>query len=237
MKPSRIGRTLVCRLSAGTVQLDRGPQRCAGNLQRPHQHRQHRPRPAARVAAPAVAHPLAEEHRDRAQGQRAALDLDGLADAGVGDELVRDAARCRRRHVALALGPLRGVLAHVVEEELERGPDFHRLVPPLLAVGTLLDPGRDPLPVEGGTTSVHLVEGEGPIRAGVPQQGLSAGRVAEVVTVGSDQVGGVGGVLQELDVAHLAPHALVHDAVGAARRGTRRPSSAGWGPTPPTPLR
>ena len=132
---------------------------------------------------------------------------------GVGEELVRDAADGPGRHVALALRPFRGVPPHVVEEDLEGGTRLGRLVVPLLAVRPFLDAGRDPHPVEGRATPLDRVERDRPLRVEVEEQGSAALRVAEEVAVRTDEVGGVGGFLQERDVAHLAPRALVHDAV------------------------
>ena len=220
-----------------TVELDRGAERPARNLEGADQDREHRPRPAARIAPPAVAHPLAEQHRHRSQGQLAAFDLDGLADAGVGEELVRDAARRRGRHVALAFRPFRGVPADVVQEELERGPGFRRLVPPFLAVRPLLHAGRDPDPRRGPDAALRSRRSVPP----VPRRDPTKGACGSPGRAGSSRWGrrDRGRWWSLRGTRRRTPRATRARARSgaAARRGTLHRSSAGWGPIPPTPPR
>ena len=98
MKPSGPGCTLVERAPAAGGSAAPSCRACRRAL------RARRPAPRACVraqhafeAAPAVVDRLAEAHRDRAERQRLAVDLDRLADVRVVEELVGDAADRRRR--------------------------------------------------------------------------------------------------------------------------------------------
>ena len=93
------------------VEPHRRPQRAAGNLEPADQRHGDGARPAALEAAPAVVDGLAERDGDRPERQRLAVDLDRLADARLGEELVGDAANRRRRHVADRRRPFRRVAA------------------------------------------------------------------------------------------------------------------------------
>ena len=94
----RISRTVVPSVPPGTSSA---PTRQASSV-RAQQHLE---------AAPAVVDRLAQRHRHRPVGQRLAVDLDGLADAGVVEVLVRDRRMRRGRHVADARRPLGRVAA------------------------------------------------------------------------------------------------------------------------------
>ena len=96
----RAGRDARPAIVGRAVEPHRGAERPARHFERADQAGQQRARPAAFVAAPAVVHGLAERDRDRPQRQGLALDLDRLADAGVVEELVGDAADGPRLDVA-----------------------------------------------------------------------------------------------------------------------------------------
>ena len=194
------------------VELDRGPERPARHFERAHQRRQQGPRPAGLVAAPAVVHPLAQHHRDRAEGQRLALDLDGLADHGVGQVFIGDAADAFRRHVALGLRPFRREAADVVEEELEGGPRLGLLVRPDRAVRALLDARNAVRALQRGLGDIG-VERLRQTVGKVEDQRLPGLQVTQIITSWTYEIGRRRVVRDEPDVADLAPVALDQDAV------------------------
>ena len=89
------------------VEAHRRADRAARHLQRADQRGEHRARPHALVAAPAVVDGLAQRDRDGAERQRHAVDLDRLAHVRVVEVLVGDAADRRRGNLAHVLRPFR----------------------------------------------------------------------------------------------------------------------------------
>ena len=129
-RPAIIGRT---------IEPHRGAERAARHVERADQAGNQRARPAALVAAPAVVDRLAEGDGDRPERQRHAFDLDGLADTGVRQELVGDAADGGGRHVADLRRPFRRIALHVVDQMREGRTDRDRLVRDGVLIGADLD--------------------------------------------------------------------------------------------------
>ena len=200
----------------GAHQLHRGAERAAGNFQRAHQHREQRARPAAVEAAEAVVHSLAERDCDGTEGQRHAFDLDGLADAGVREVLVGDAADDGRGNVALGGGPLRRVPLHVLEQLVERGLAARGVVKNALAVRAVLHACERVLAIQRRILQRRVVVRPGLAVGCIPDERLAAVRVAQVPAVRADEVRGTGAVFQVGQVAGLAPAPLVQDVVDQA---------------------
>ena len=115
MNPSGPGMTLCIR-SSRAVEPDRGPKRAAGHFERADKRRQDRACPAALIAAPAIVDGLAQGDRHRAEWQGQAVDIYGLADARIADEIIGNPADRGGRHIADARGPFRRERCHMFDE-------------------------------------------------------------------------------------------------------------------------
>ena len=183
------------------VEPHRGAEDAARHLERADERGEHRPRPAAFVAAPAVGHGLAEQHRHRpvrilrrrrwrwwrpparAPGSRAARR--------------RMVSRARRRPAP----PIPGCRASRARSDA-RTPGAPARSRSARAVGADLDARRDVLALQrraSGTSGSS--KGTGPLAAAIPDQGLPRLRVAEVVPARADEVGRAGHALEEGHVA------------------------------------
>ena len=192
-------------------QLHSRAERPARHLQRADQHGEHGARPAGVVAAPAVVDALSEQDGNRPERQRLAFDLDGLADAGVGDIFVGNAPDGLRRHLAFGFGPLRRVLRDQVQHELEGRFRRHSLMVPARVVGPEFVAVDLVGAFHGGVADFGVV-GLGRAVGGIPDQRLAV-RIAYEKAVGADQIGRVRAVLEKRHVADFRPAALVHDPV------------------------
>ena len=225
MKPSGPGSTLSTR--AGTWRLSRTvvpsvppgtsrPPTSAASIVRA----QH-----AFVAAPAVVDGLAEAHRDRAVRQPHALDLDRLADARVVDELVRDPAHRRGRHVADRAPPIRASTAPCARRACANAVSpASTPVAQHVVVGADLDASASKRPSSASAMS-GVSNGTAAPRARVPDQRLPRRAVAQVVAVRADEIRRGRVPREERDVEPLARD-LVQQHVHSARTGTRRRSWA-----------
>ena len=113
-RPAIIGRT---------IEPHGGAERAARHVERADQAGNERARPAALVAAPAVIDGLAEGDGDRPERQRHAFDLDRLADTGMREEFVGDAADAGGRHIADRRRPFRRIGLHMGDQMREGGAD------------------------------------------------------------------------------------------------------------------
>ena len=197
---------------SGPVEFHRRAQRAARHFQRTHQSRQQGARPAAFEPAPAIIDALAQHYRHRAERQGLAFDLDGLADTGMGEIFVGDAADGGRRHVAFGLGPFRGEFRDVIDQHLEGRPGLGRRMSPALAVRPVLD-ARDGKTSHQRRRRDRGVERFVGVVGEIADQRFQALGIAQVIAVGADQVGAGGDLAQIGHVADLAPVALAHDAV------------------------
>jgi hypothetical protein len=170
------------------VQAHRGAERAAGHLERADQARHQGARPAAVEATPAVVDGLAERDGHRAVGKFTALDLGGLADARVVDELQRQAPDDLVRHVADAPGPQRRIPGGVVNQLLERRLHLLHAVLPGVVVGTDLD-ARDLERALERRVAVRRVERHRALALQAVDQRLAGRRVAQEEAVWRDQVG------------------------------------------------
>ena len=187
------------------VQPHRRAERAAGVLERADEGRQQRPRPAAFERTPAVVDRLAERHRDRAQRQGPAVDVDRRADRGRFEVFVGDAPDRRGRHVAHARRPFRGVFLHVLDEHRVRGRavDVAEVVTFVIRVDT--DCATDGEAPQKRWCRPRCVEGHGAPARLVPQQRLGACGVAQVQAIGADEVRRRGAIAQERHVELVQP--------------------------------
>ena len=175
-------------------------QHAAGHLQRAHQHLHHGMRPDALVSAPAVVDGFAQYRHHRTERQFASVHDLGLADMGMGQVFVGDAADGRGRDFGNLRGPFRGLAGQHLPGLFQPGRAFDTVIAPGLIIGADLDCigyGERP---DQGRVRVGLVIRHGAVGIGVPHQRFFRSRVAQVEPVGSHQVGGCGAVFQERHV-------------------------------------
>ena len=224
MNPSGPGSTLSTRARHLPVEAHRRAERPARHLEAADQRGEHRPRPHALEAAPAVVHRLAEAHGHRPVRHAHTLDVDRLADVRVVEELARDPPHRRRRHVADARRPFRRVRSHVRDELRERRLAGQAAVRQHVVVGPDLD-RVDFVPAFERLGDAGRVVRDGVAARGIPHQRLPRRAVAQVIAVGADEIW-----RRRVLASGTARRAARADARaasrGRARTGTRHRSSA-----------
>ena len=190
-----------------TVEFDCRAERTARHLQRADKRRQKRPRPAGLISAPAVIDALAKHNGDRPERHFDALDLDRLADTGMGDIFIRDLPDLVGGYVAFSLGPVWVELRHVIEQKLERRPGNDAVMFPYLAVGAVFNAGNGIGPFKRGIADFFVPRLYGAVGQ-IADQRFARHGIAHVVAVRPDKVGRCRVFLQRPHVAGFVPVAL-----------------------------
>ena len=188
-------------------QPDRGAQRAARHLQAADQRCQQRARPATLETAPAIVDGLPQCDRHRPVRHRDAVNVDGLADAGVVDELVGNTPDVGCRHIANGLRPLRRVGLHMFDQAREAGAAREHAFGQHLVVGTNLDCIGFKAAFKR-FLQVRTVMGASAARGEIPDQRLAAGAITQVIAVRPDQIGRGSANRQEWQIQALAWHLM-----------------------------
>ena len=168
-------------------QTDRGADGAARDLQAADQRGHQRARPAAFKTAPAIVDGLAQRHGHGTVGHGDAVDLDGLPNAGMVDELVGDGAHVGRRHFANRLRPFRRVGSHVLDQLREAGAALEQAFGQHFLVGADLD-RIDLVAAFNRLLQIRAVVRPRTALRQVPNQRLAAAAIAQVKAVRTHQI-------------------------------------------------
>ena len=229
MKPSRPGLHRVETVLGRAVEPHGGPENAAGHLERADQRGQHRPRPAALVAAPAVRHRLAQQHGDRPVRILHAVDGDRGADRRVGAGSHTPAGGSSRRGHRRSPRPTPACTTG-------HGPsDGRRRASRARSPSGARRRRRSRRRRRCTRRRARAPGSRGRRRARDapcphPRPPASRRGVTEEVAARADEVGRAGHALEERHVARGAPVLLARGSRGASRRARRRRSWVGWAP-------
>src|SRR5271166_5522863 len=189
-RPAIVGRT---------VETNSGAEYTAWNFQSADEAGQQRTSPAALVAAPAIVHSFAKRDCNRPVGQRHPFNLDRLADMGMGEELVGNAADGGCRNVADRCRPFWRIVLRK-SDEVGKGRAY---LAGAADRGFVIGADLNAVNVEFSLQrrfNVGGVEDDCAGAALVEDERLSAVDVAQEEAIGTDQIRRRGAVLEKHEI-------------------------------------